>query len=115
MLVRDKRAPDKIAQRAGESPPVLEGTRTAAVSSLSDRDLVRACREGSERAWTELVERFSRYVYAIATQAYRLADHDADDVFQEVFARTFQLSHRGPRYHAAASSAAPSRQIRWKL
>jgi RNA polymerase sigma factor (sigma-70 family) len=36
------------------------------------------------------VERFSRYVYAIASQAYRLADHDADDVFQEVFARTYE-------------------------
>jgi RNA polymerase sigma-70 factor (ECF subfamily) len=56
----------------------------------SDRDLVRACRQGDERAWALLVERFSRYVYAIATQAYRLAEHDAEDVFQEVFARTFE-------------------------
>jgi RNA polymerase sigma-70 factor (ECF subfamily) len=28
-------------------------------------------------------------VYAIATQAFRLSDHDADDVFQEVFTRTY--------------------------
>jgi RNA polymerase sigma-70 factor (ECF subfamily) len=40
------------------------------------------------------VERFSRYVYAIATKAYRLADHDADDVFQEVFARTYENLER---------------------
>jgi RNA polymerase sigma-70 factor (ECF subfamily) len=36
------------------------------------------------------VERFSRYVYAIAMQAYRLSEHDAEDVFQEVFARTYE-------------------------
>lgn len=58
--------------------------------NISDRDLVRACRKGSERAWALLVERFSRYVYAIAAKAYRLSDQDAEDVFQEVFARTFE-------------------------
>ena len=57
---------------------------------MSDEELVRACREGDERAWTLLVERFSRYVYAIAIQAYRLSEHDAEDVFQEVFARTYE-------------------------
>jgi RNA polymerase sigma factor (sigma-70 family) len=76
--------------RPGQSPPLAEAAGTATISSLSDRDLVRACREDSERAWGELVRRFSRYVYAIANQAYRLADHDADDVFQEVFARTYE-------------------------
>jgi RNA polymerase sigma factor (sigma-70 family) len=56
----------------------------------SDRDLVQACRGGDERAWAQLVERFSRYVYAIALQAFRLSEHDAEDVFQEVFARTYE-------------------------
>ncbi|MGN6169877.1 MAG: RNA polymerase sigma factor [Solirubrobacteraceae bacterium] len=81
---------DKTAPHPGESPPVVEVAGTATISRLSDRDLVRACREGSERAWAELVQRFSRYVYAIASQAYGLADSDADDVFQEVFARTYE-------------------------
>jgi RNA polymerase sigma-70 factor (ECF subfamily) len=36
------------------------------------------------------VERFSRYVHAIATGAYRLPDADAEDVFQDVFARTYE-------------------------
>ena len=47
---------------------------------------------GPERpqAWNELVERFSRYVYAIAVRAFRLPEHDAEDVFQDVFARTFE-------------------------
>jgi RNA polymerase sigma-70 factor (ECF subfamily) len=35
------------------------------------------------------VDRFARYVYAITTQAYRLSEHDAEDVFQEVFARIY--------------------------
>ena len=57
---------------------------------MTDPDLVRACREGDEQAWALLVDRFARYVYAIAVQAYRLPAHDAEDVFQEVFARAFQ-------------------------
>ncbi len=58
--------------------------------AVSDQELVRACRGGDAHAWGALVERFSRYVYAIATQAYRLSEHDAEDVFQEVFARAFE-------------------------
>jgi RNA polymerase sigma-70 factor (ECF subfamily) len=59
-------------------------------SEMADKELVQACREGDERAWALLVERFSRYVYAIAVQAYRLSAHDAEDVFQEVFTRTYE-------------------------
>lgn len=74
-----------------ESESITESVGTATVSgALSDRELVRACRDGNERAWALLVERFSRYVFAIATQAYRLSDHDAEDVFQEVFTRTYE-------------------------
>jgi RNA polymerase sigma factor (sigma-70 family) len=60
-----------------------------AIAELSDARLVARCREGDEAAWNELVDRFSRYVFAIATQAFRLSQHDAEDVFQEVFARTY--------------------------
>jgi RNA polymerase sigma-70 factor (ECF subfamily) len=63
----------------------------AALSAdLSDAKLVAACRGGDEEAWGALVERFSRYVYAICVQAFRLPEHDAEDVFQEVFARVFE-------------------------
>jgi RNA polymerase sigma-70 factor, ECF subfamily len=58
--------------------------------SVSDAQLVARCRGGDHDAWCELVERFSRYVYAIAVQAYHLPPDDADDVFQEVFARTYE-------------------------
>ena len=61
---------------------------------LSDAQLVARCRAGDDDAWRELVERFSRYVYAIATQGFRLSEHDAEDIFQEVFARTYQRLDR---------------------
>src|SRR5262249_61132499 len=51
--------------------------------------LVSPCLAGDESAWNELVDRFSRYVFAIATQAFRLGPDDAEDVFQDVFARIY--------------------------
>jgi DNA-directed RNA polymerase specialized sigma24 family protein len=53
-------------------------------ASQSDAELVRSCREGVAEAWNELVERYSRYVYAIAVRGFRLSDEDAEDVFQDV-------------------------------
>ncbi len=70
----------------------IEAARIA--GGATDEELVRACRQGDQRAWSLLVERFSRYVYAIAVTAYRLSEQDAEDVFQEVFARTFEHLER---------------------
>ena len=56
----------------------------------TDAQLVSRCRAGDAEAWNEFVERFSRYVYAICSRGFRLAEHDAEDVFQEVFARAFE-------------------------
>jgi RNA polymerase sigma factor (sigma-70 family) len=55
-----------------------------------DAQLVARCRAGEDGAWEELVARYSRYVYAIATQGYRLRDQDAEDVFQDVFMRVYE-------------------------
>ena len=60
------------------------------LASLPDAHLVARCRAGDEDAWRELVSRFSRYVYAISSQAFRLRQEDAEEVFQEVFSRTFE-------------------------
>ena len=60
------------------------------LTALSDDRLVGRCRAGDNEAWRELVNRFSRYVYAIAIQVFRLPRQDAEDVFQEVFARTYE-------------------------
>ena len=60
------------------------------VTSLSDAQIVARCRSGDDAAWRELVNRFSRYVYAIIGQGFGLKAENAEDVFQEVFARTYQ-------------------------
>jgi RNA polymerase sigma factor (sigma-70 family) len=57
--------------------------------TLSDADLVARCRSGDPAAWRELVERYSRYVYAIA-RSFSLRDEDVEDVFQDVFARAYE-------------------------
>ena len=71
-------------------PPHLCSHESVRVAELSDGQLVARCRVGQTDAWDELVERFSRYVWAISVQAYRLPESDAEDVFQEVFARACQ-------------------------
>jgi RNA polymerase sigma-70 factor (ECF subfamily) len=58
-------------------------------SRLSDTDLVQRCREGSADAWNELVERFSRYVYAICSRGFGLSAADTEDAFQDVFTRVY--------------------------
>ena len=63
------------------------------VNDRSDAELVAACLAGEQQAWNDLVERFSRYVYAIAAQAFRLSPDEAEDVFQDVFARVFDRLH----------------------
>jgi RNA polymerase sigma factor (sigma-70 family) len=65
-------------------------SRSKLTAELTDAALVARCREGDDEAWRELVERFSRYVYAIALQGFRLPAHDAEDVFQDVFARVYE-------------------------
>jgi RNA polymerase sigma factor (sigma-70 family) len=59
-------------------------------NELTDAQLVAACRNGDDDAWRAVVDRYSRYVYAITVQAFRLPEPDADDVFQEVFARAYE-------------------------
>jgi len=56
----------------------------------TDAALVKRCRAGDDSAWALLVERFSRYVYAICSQGFRLGRHDAEDVFQDVFTRAYE-------------------------
>jgi RNA polymerase sigma factor (sigma-70 family) len=60
------------------------------VTDLSDSELVARCRGGDDEAWNQLVERFSRYVYAICSQGFRFSRQDTEDVFQDVFAKVFE-------------------------
>jgi RNA polymerase sigma factor (sigma-70 family) len=59
-------------------------------AARTDAHLVARCRAGDDAAWAELVARFGRYVTAILTRAYRLPASDAEDVFQDVFARVHE-------------------------
>jgi RNA polymerase sigma factor (sigma-70 family) len=60
------------------------------VDAASDAELVARCRAGDESAWEALVDRYARYVHAIVSRVYRLEPYDAEDAFQEVFARIFE-------------------------
>lgn len=51
-----------------------------------DAALVERCRRGDASAWTALVKRYQRLVYAIVTRA-GFDEHGAADVFQTVFSR----------------------------
>jgi RNA polymerase sigma factor (sigma-70 family) len=74
--------------RRGRSVEVAQRSVTALVQE-TDARIVARCRAGDGAAWDALVERYSRYVFAIATRGFGLSEHDAEDVFQEVFARVF--------------------------
>lgn len=54
-----------------------------------DASLVARCRSGEAAAWTLLVQRYQRLVYAIVLRA-GLDEHSAADVFQTVFSRLLQ-------------------------
>lgn len=63
----------------------------------SDKQLVRLCRRGDERAARELVSRFERPVFSVVYRMVR--DRElAEDLSQEVFVRTF---HHLDRYDPA--------------
>ena len=55
----------------------------------ADAELVGRCLEGEQKAWDELVEEYSRYVYAILGKGFRLQGQDAEDAFQDVFLRIY--------------------------
>jgi RNA polymerase sigma factor (sigma-70 family) len=54
-----------------------------------DAALIARCRDGDSSAWTALVKRHQRLVYAIVMRL-GLDEHSAADVFQTVFARLVQ-------------------------
>lgn len=54
-----------------------------------DAALIARCRLGDAAAWTALVHRYQRLVYAIVRRA-GADEHAAADVFQTVFARLFE-------------------------
>jgi len=74
----------------GDDGEAAAGRAELTDHAATDAELVQRCRAGDDDAWRELVDRFSRYVYAIAVQGFRLPQQDAEDVFQEVFTRVYE-------------------------
>ena len=62
---------------------------SALAADLADHELVARCRAGDQAAWEELVRRHATMVHAILRGAFRLDQHAAEDVFQDVFTRVY--------------------------
>jgi RNA polymerase sigma-70 factor (ECF subfamily) len=58
-----------------------------------DAETLRRCREGDERAYREIVERYQRQVYSLAMRMLRSAE-DAEDLTQDTFVRMFKAIDR---------------------
>jgi RNA polymerase sigma-70 factor (ECF subfamily) len=74
----------------GDHGEAAAGRSELTAAAVGDAALVARCRAGDDEACRQLVDRFSRYVYAIAVQGFRLPQQDAEDIFQEVFARVYE-------------------------
>jgi len=56
--------------------------------SWSDEELVRECLQGSQQAWSTLVDKYRNLVYSVPMK-YRMPPEDAADVFQAVWTDLF--------------------------
>ena len=74
------------AARTGPPGSNLGAAAPPAAQTEDDAALVARCRRGDGAAWTSLVQRYQRLVYAIARRV-GLDEHGAADVFQVVFSR----------------------------
>jgi RNA polymerase sigma factor (sigma-70 family) len=74
------------ANRASRRTPT---TPTIAAPAADDAELLARCIAGDATAWTALVQRYQRLVYAIVGRM-GLDAHAAADVFQTVFSRLLQ-------------------------
>lgn len=57
--------------------------------TISDAELVAACKAGNAWAWDALVEKYKRLVYSLPLRA-GLSEEDAADIFQIVFSRLYE-------------------------
>ncbi|MBZ5729406.1 MAG: sigma-70 family RNA polymerase sigma factor [Acidobacteriia bacterium] len=67
----------------------LGSERAAESAEVDDLGLVEALREGSERAYEELLDRFQQPAYALAMRLLN-DQSEASDVVQEVFLKVFR-------------------------
>lgn len=83
--------------------------------TISDENLVLACRKGDEAAWEALVNRYQRLIYTIPRRAGLDEDQSAE-VFQDVFAtllKKLDEIEQPERIHAWIVTTA--RRMTWRL
>lgn len=73
---------------AGAAPPGTAPRSSAPAPSWSDVRLVAACRNGDERAWGALIDKYKRLIFSICLK-YGARAEDAADIFQSVCLELF--------------------------
>jgi RNA polymerase sigma factor (sigma-70 family) len=73
----------------GARPPRTRGPDTG----WSDERLVRACLDGSDQAWSVLIDKYKALIYSIPRR-YGASPEDAADIFQSVCLEWFSELHR---------------------
>jgi len=63
------------------------------VGNGDDTEILQRCREGDERAYREIIQRYQRRVFSLAFRVVRRTE-DAEDVTQETFVRMFRAIDR---------------------
>ncbi len=62
----------------------MPDSKSSSSRYASDPALIQGCLDGDERAWSDLVEQYSRLIYSVARRN-GLSPEDSDDVVQTVF------------------------------
>lgn len=83
----------RLALEAGTKQRAKSRTSARALECDHDRLLVEAAREGDERAFGKLVERYRSRAFAVAVRIVR-DEHDAEDLVQEAFLRVYRSLDR---------------------
>ena len=65
------------------------GAMSAQIDELPDERLIQSTLAGDDEAFAELVRRYKRKVFGIATRLAR-NDHELDDICQEIFVKAYQ-------------------------
>jgi RNA polymerase sigma factor (sigma-70 family) len=83
----------------------------------NDEQLVRACLDGSDQAWTALIDKYKNLIYSIPIK-YGASPDDAADVFQsvclELFSQLSNLRHAGA-LRGWLITVATHQAFHWKL
>lgn len=96
-------------------PEIVRGQHPT--PAWGDEELVAACREGDQRAWTALVKKYKSLVYSVPVK-YQMSQEDAADIFQSVWLELYNELSR-LRQPAALKSwlvtVASNQCYHWKL